>query len=62
MSVLQAAALEGICKIGIGCVTAESRQEFMTLKTEIEQALARIQVICNSLHQKHNSNEGNVNG
>ena len=50
MSVLQAAALEGMRKIGIGCVTAESRQEFTKLKTEMEQVLARMQVICNSLH------------
>jgi hypothetical protein len=50
MSVLQAAALEGMRKIGIGCVTAESRQEFIKLKTEIEQSLARMQAICDALH------------
>jgi len=50
MSVLQAAALEGMRKIGIGCVTAESRQEFMKLKTEIEQVLVRMQAICDTLH------------
>ena len=49
MTVLQSAALEGMRKIGVGCVTEESRKEFQALKGEIEQILRRMQEICHSL-------------
>lgn len=49
MVVLQGAALEGMRKIGIGCLTQESRHEFRSLKTEIEQILSRMKEICDSL-------------
>ena len=50
MAMLQGAALEGMRKIGIGCITEESREEFKSLKAEIEHILARMREICDSLH------------
>jgi D-aminopeptidase len=49
MTMLQGAALEGMRKIGIGCVTEKSHEEFNALKVEIEQILARMKEICDSL-------------
>ena len=48
--VLQATAVEGIRKIGVGCITEESRAEFITLEKEICDSLARMRAICESLH------------
>ncbi len=48
--VLQATAIEGIRKIGVGCITEKSRAEFMTLEKEINRTLARMREICESLH------------
>ena len=49
MTTLQGAALEGMRKIGIGCVTENSHKEFNALKAEIEQILARMKEICDSI-------------
>ena len=49
MVVLQGAALEGMRKIGVGCTLAESKKEFKSLKKEIEQVLARMEEICDSM-------------
>ena len=48
--VLQATAIEGIRKIGVGCITEESRTEFISLEKEICDSLARMREICESLH------------
>ena len=48
--VLQATAIEGIRKIGVGCITEESRAEFISLEKEINESLARMRAICESLH------------
>ena len=48
--VLQATAIEGIRKIGVGCLTEESRSEFISLEKEINGSLARMREICESLH------------
>ena len=48
--VLQATALEGIRKIGVGCITEESRAEFMSLEKDINDALTGMRKICESLH------------
>ncbi len=50
MQILQATAMEGMKKVGIGCITEESRAEFSTLESEINLVLARMREICNSLH------------
>ncbi len=49
MVFLQAAAFEGIRKIGIGCITEKSRAEFASLQKEIVLVLARMKEICDSL-------------
>ena len=49
MTMLQGAALEGMRKIGIGCVTENSHKEFNSLKAEIERILARMKEICDSI-------------
>ena len=49
--VLQATAVEGIRKIGVGCITEESRAEFISLEKEINESLARMREICESLHE-----------
>lgn len=49
--VLQATAIEGIRKIGVGCITEESRAEFISLEKEINDSLARMRTICESLHE-----------
>jgi len=51
MALLQAAAVEGIRKIGVGCITEESRAEFVTLQKEIVLVLARMKEICETLHK-----------
>lgn len=48
--VLQATAIEGIRKIGVGCITEESRAEFISLEKNINDSLARMREICESLH------------
>ena len=48
--VLQATAIEGIRKIGVGCITEESRAEFIALEKDINDSLARMREICESLH------------
>jgi hypothetical protein len=49
--VLQATAIEGIRKIGVGCITEESRTEFISLEKEINRTLSRMREICESLHK-----------
>ena len=49
MLMLQAAAVEGMRKIGIGCINQKSKAEFADLKIEIEDILARMKEICSSL-------------
>lgn len=46
---LQGAAVEGMRKIGVGCVSQKSKEEFMNLKIEIESVLARMKEICSTL-------------
>ena len=48
--VLQASAIEGIRKIGVGCITEGSREEFSLLEKEINDSLARMRELCESLH------------
>lgn len=48
--ILQATAIEGIRKIGVGCITEGSRAEFILLEKEINDSLARMREICESLH------------
>ena len=48
--ILQATAIEGIRKIGVGCITEGSRAEFVSLEKEINNSLARMREICESLH------------
>ena len=50
MLVLQATAVEGLRKIGTGCLTEESRAEFIALETEIGAVLSRMKAICEALH------------
>lgn len=49
MLILQGVALEGMRKIGVGCTPKESKEEFKTLKGEIERVLARMKEICESI-------------
>jgi len=49
MLILQDLAVEGMRKIGVGCVTEKSKQEFTALKKEIESVLSRMKEICSSL-------------
>ncbi|MFC1866002.1 hypothetical protein ACFLYB_04755 [Chloroflexota bacterium] len=51
MALLQATAAEGMRKIGVGCITQESRVEFVTLQKEIELVLAKMKEICDTLHE-----------
>ena len=48
--VLQATAIEGNRKMGVGCLTEESRAEFAALEKEINLVLARMREICEALH------------
>jgi hypothetical protein len=48
--VLQATAIEGMRKMGVGCFTDESRTEFTDLENEITLVLNRMREICESLH------------
>ena len=50
MLVLQATAVEGLRKIGTGCLTDEARTEFIALETEIGAVLSRMRAICEALH------------
>jgi len=45
----QETAAEGMRKIGVGCVTEKSKEEFAALKKEIESVLSRMKEICLSL-------------
>lgn len=49
MLMLQGAAVEGMRKIGIGCITEKSKEEFVALQKEIESVLASMREICSSL-------------
>lgn len=49
MLMLQGSAVEGMRKIGVGCITEKSREEFAALKKEIESVLSRMKEICSSL-------------
>ena len=51
MEFLQATAFEGIRKIGVGCITKESRAEFAALQKEIVLVLAKMKEICDTLHE-----------
>jgi hypothetical protein len=51
MIFLQATAFEGIRKIGVGCITKESRGEFAALQKEITLVLAKMKEICDKLHE-----------
>ena len=51
MALLQATAVEGIRKIGVGCITQESRDEFVTLQKEIGLVLVKMKDICDTLHE-----------
>ncbi len=48
--VLQTTAIEGMRKIGVGCITEKSRQEFSELQQEINLVLAEMKAICDKLH------------
>jgi len=48
--ILQTSAIEGMRKIGVGCVTEESRAEFSALQQEITSVLAKMKEICDKLH------------
>ena len=50
MLILQAAAIEGLRKIGTGCLTEGARTEFIALETEIRAVLSRMRAICEALH------------
>ena len=50
MVVLQATAIEGMRKIGVGCLTEESRTKFIALEREVNQVLAGMREICEALH------------
>ena len=50
MLVLQATAIEGLRKIGTGCLTEEARAEFVSLEKEIGAVLSRMRAICEALH------------
>ncbi|MFC2005172.1 hypothetical protein ACFLUY_02995 [Chloroflexota bacterium] len=50
IDILQSTAVEGMRKVGIGCITEESRAEFATLEKEINLVLARMREICEALH------------
>ena len=49
MLILQDSAVEGMRKIGVGCITEKSKEEFVALKKEIESVLSRMKEICSSL-------------
>jgi hypothetical protein len=49
MLILQNSAVEGMRNLGVGCVTEKSREEFASLKKEIETVLGRMKEICSSL-------------
>ena len=49
MLVLQASVAEGMRKIGEGCATEESKEEFTSLQKDIEIVLSRMREICESL-------------
>jgi len=49
MLMLQDSAVEGMRKIGVGCITDKSKEEFVAQKKEIELVLARMKDICLSL-------------
>ena len=49
MLLLQGAAVEGMRKIGVGCVTQKSKTEFADLKNELEAVLGRMKEICATL-------------
>jgi len=51
MVLLQKTAIEGLLHIGVGCINETSRQEFASLKTEIDETLTGMKKICDSLHK-----------
>ena len=48
--VLQTTAIEGMRKIGVGCITEKSRAEFSELQAETNLVLAEMKKICDKLH------------
>ena len=50
MLVLQASAVEGMRKIGVGCTTEKSLAEFISLQQEIETVLAMMREMCQLFH------------
>ena len=50
LMVLQTTAIEGMRKIGVGCITERSRQEFSELQEETRLVLARMKELCDKLH------------
>ncbi len=53
MVYLQAVAVEGIRKIGVGCIQEESRAEFVALKKEINLVLNRMKKMCDIFHERN---------
>jgi hypothetical protein len=49
MLLLQSTSIEGMRKIGVGCVNEKSKAEFAALKKEIESVLSRMKEICLAL-------------
>ena len=50
LMLLQTTAIEGIRKIGVGCVTEKSRAEFSALQQETNLVLAKMKEICDKLY------------
>jgi hypothetical protein len=50
MTFLQTTAIEGMRKIGVGCITEESKAEFATLQKEIGLVLAKMKELCGALY------------
>ena len=50
IDVLQSTAIEGMRKVGVGCLTEESRAKFIALQEEVNLILARMREICETLH------------
>ncbi|UCE97607.1 MAG: hypothetical protein JSV74_06605 [Dehalococcoidia bacterium] len=53
MVFMQEVMVEGIRKIGVGCIQEESRAEFVALKKEINLILNRMKKICDTLHERN---------
>ena len=50
LMLLQTTAIEGIRKIGVGCITEKSRAEFSALQQETALVLTKMKEICDKLH------------